>query len=1037
MVTVGKVYKNYREYEKDNYYLKTEDGKALDPEKIGKGREELGVQGITINEEAYKALKEGRDPSTGEHLVQKGVNGEHRGGYNFTFSPDKSFTVYAHTSKQNRRIVQDIHNKAMADVVWYFESDLAQCRYGHDGLVEPMKTGNILAMRVDHQVNREGDIQLHSHIVVFNQTYNPETEKWQALHSDAFHSDTMTKLYENQLAYYAQEAGLAVEWKVSDSGRSQYAAIAGVPEKAIAVTSERARQVDEYVKDHMDELKTKYPEASLGDLKQIAAIETRKDKVSMTREEIEAQLTEKLSGAGLTREAIAQGVQEKASEFQEQKIETVKMNEHEVLQQAAKSLTDYESAFSKQDLLKASCEISKGDVSITALQSGLKDMDKEIVTLAESHTRETRTASGRTISYNDQVYTTPEVLQAEKQAFRNVERGKGQVQAIMSKEDAQKAIDAYEKRHSMVMTPSQRGAVEFGLTSPDKYNAVQGYAGTGKTTVMQAFTEIAHENGYRVIGISETNVAVQEMKAAGVERTTTTVNEMKAAGMEAMTATKFLNDHKLHQGLNDKTIVISDESSFMGAKNFKAVHDVCEKTGARGSFWGDKEQLPPISAGFPFKELIDRDKINHVEVKDIIRQREGTKYHEAVKDIIDKKIDKSFEKVTVIEAKDNLHKETAKVYRDRDGYKNYIVSVATNADKDKLNTLIREDLKEQGKVSRKGETLTVWQNKNLSGTERFNAANYQVGDKLVSMRPGQGAVGKDLKIVSVDRQTHTVIVEGVNRRGEEYIRKIDIRRNGDRFSAYQPMQKEFAEGDKIIFTKTERKTGIANSEIAYLKSINPDGSITINKGGKEIKTTSRHFEHGYAATDYKAQGKTAQGAIYQAEAGKGQPDKYQEYYVSITRGKADAVIVTNDKEALKEQVARLAEKDSTFNYQNDLKKEIRATEKEVAEKGADPAKVEKLNALRDEYNRQKEAKEHHKDRGKDKAKEAKEVSKEMEIDKSKGRVKEKDGIEKIEPHKEPDRDRESLKTEKSEPSKSQEPELQKQRDKACEFEMER
>ncbi len=1019
MVTTGKIYRNFREYEKDNYYLKSEDGKALDPERIGKGWEKLGAQGITIDEEVYKTLKEGRDPKTGEQLVQAGVNGERRPGYNFTFSPDKSFTVYAHTSPAAAAQVQDIHNKAVTDVMRYFEGDLAQCRYGHDGLVEPIKTGNILAMRVDHQVNREGDVQLHSHIVAFNQTYNSETEKWQALHSDAFHSDTMTKLYENQLAYYAQEAGLAVEWKLSDSGRTQYAALAGIPDKAIEVTSERARQVDEYVNAHIDELKAKYPEASLGELKQIAAIETRKDKVSMTREEIENQLTAKLAGAGLTRENIAAGVEAKAREFQEQKIETTRMNEYEVLQQAAKSLTDYESAFSKQDLLKASVDISKGDVSINQIQAGLKDMDKEIVTLADSHTRETRTASGRTISYNDQVYTTPEVLQAEKQAFKNVERGKDAVEAIMSKEDAQKAIGAYEKKHSMTMTPSQRNAVEFGLTSPDKYNAVQGYAGTGKTTVMQAFTEIAHENGYRVIGISETNVAVQEMKAAGVENTTTTVNEMKAAGMEAMTATKFLHDHKLHQSMNDKTIVISDESSFMGAKNFKAVHDVCEKAGARGSFWGDKEQLPPISAGFPFKELIDRDKINHVEVKDIIRQREGTKYHEAVKNIIDKKIDKSFEKIKVVEAKDNLHQKTAEVYKERDGYKKYIVSVAANADKDRINTLIREDLKEQGKVSGKSETLAVWQNKNLSGTERCDARNYKVGDKLISTRAGVGAVGKELDVASVDRQTHTVMVEGINRNGDGYIRKVDIRRYGDRFSAYQPVQKEFAEGDKIIFTKTERKTGIANSEIAYLKSINPDGSITIDKGGKEIKTTSRYFEHGYAATDYKAQGKTAQGAIYHAEAGKGQPDKYQEYYVSITRGRADAVIVTNDKEALKEQVARLAEKDSTFKYQSDLKKEIRIAEKEVAEKGADKDKIEKLNTLRDEYTRQKEAKADHKDRGWDKGKEvSKEMSKEMQIDKSKDRAKGKDGIE------------------KSEPSKSQEAEIQKQQDKERGLEME-
>ncbi|MEW6116365.1 MAG: MobF family relaxase [Nitrospirota bacterium] len=950
MVTIGKIYEKLKEYEKDNYYLSDEQGNTLAPEKIGEGWEKLGFKG-EINETVYKALKEGKDPSTGEQLVQSGVNGDRRSGYNFTLSPDKSWTVYAHSSPSAAKIVLDIHSKSVADAMRYLESDLAQVRQGAgvQGKSEPVKTGNILAMRVDHQVNREGDIQLHSHIVAFNQTYNPETGKWQALHSDAFHSDVLTKLYENQLAYYAQEAGLAVEWKLSDSGRTQYAALAGVPDKAVEVTSERARQVDEYVKEHYAELKAKYPHASDGELKQIAALETRKDKVSMTPEQIDKQFTDKLGSVGLTREDIVSGVEAKAKEYQEQRLDTIRMNEYEVLQQAAKSLTDYSSTFSKQELLKAATDISKGDVSITQLQDSIKDLDKEIVKLSSSHT-----ISDRGRAYNDAVYTSPEVLQAEKQAFRMVEQGKGQIQAIMSQEEAQKAIAAWEQKNSFNMTESQRNAVQFFLTSTDRYTAVQGYAGTGKTTVMKSISELAKEKGYRIVGISETNVAVQEMKAAG---------------MEAMTATKFLHDHKLHQSMDDKTIVISDESSFMGAKNFKAVQSVIEKSGARTSFWGDKEQLPPISAGYPFKELIDRGVINHVEVKDIIRQKDEA-YLQAVKDVVSKKIDSAFSKLHVVEDKyGDLHQRAAEIYKERGGYKDYIISTYTNSDKDRLNTMIRADLQTESKVSKEGQTLQVWENKNLSGTDRFNTHNYQSGDKLVVMQAGSGAgkVGAELTVKSIDPLTHTVIAEGVDRKGQAFTREIDIRRHGDKFNTYSPVEREFAKGDKIIFSKTDKETGIANSEVAYIKSINQDGSITFDMGGKEVTTHSRYFEYGYASTTHKSQGKTSQGTIYfapvQVRTGKdgntlerGQADRFQDFYVGISRGRAAGIVITNEQGILKEQVSRLAEKDSTFNYSGSLKREIAKAEKEIAgDHNPDSRKLEKLNALRDDFNRLKAA----------------------------------------------------------------------------------
>jgi len=53
-------------------------------------------------------------------------------------------------------------------------------------------------------------VQLHSHLCCYNETFNKDTGKWQALHNDPLHSDVMQKLYENGMAFYAKELGYVV-----------------------------------------------------------------------------------------------------------------------------------------------------------------------------------------------------------------------------------------------------------------------------------------------------------------------------------------------------------------------------------------------------------------------------------------------------------------------------------------------------------------------------------------------------------------------------------------------------------------------------------------------------------------------------------------------------------------------------------------------------------------------------------------------------------------------------------------------------------
>jgi len=993
MVTIGKIYESLSMYDRDNYYLKNEKGEVLKPELIGNGWKQLNAQGLEITEDVYKSLKEGKNPLTNEQLVQTNTKGEHRPGYNFTFSPHKSFTVLANTSPEYKQIINDIHQKAVDDTLKLLESDLIQARQSVDNVVTPTRTNSLLAMKVDHQVNRDGDVQLHSHVVAFNMTFNKESDKWQALHSDAFHSDILTLAYQNQLAYHAKQNGLAVEFVNSDSGRTRYAAVSGVPKAAIEATSARAKQIDEYLETHRGELKEKYPNASEGELKQYAAYATRPPKRAMTTSQIEAQFVDRISSKGLTQNDIINSVEAEKAKLEAVKAERELTSKGEqqisnagiLLDKATGSLTDTKSVFTRQELLKESLLISNGDFSLNGLQLAMTagGAKKELTTLETDHV-----VQDYNRKYATDVFTTREILNTERQSIDTVLRGINTVSGISTKEEVGKFINQYNEKNGFSMTEGQQKALEHILTSNDKYTFVQGYAGTGKTTVMEALREASLLKDVKVFGISETNAAVLEMR--------------ESLG-DAVTVTKFLNSK--NKDIDERSLIVVDESSFIGTKNFQKILDIAEKTGARVSFWGDKDQLPAVAAGTPFSRLVGENKVNFAAMTEIVRQ-DNEQYKSAVYDIINKDIRSALSKVEVIEServatvlmtkgggvgtgggyvhtqkdfdtitnnlkdtnffyKDGLDKmlgdpeksrsalkemvlngwlkiserkihgktfysydktehfgrdfkeirqeakqlraeaekeaygDLINSYLDKD-YKSTIVSTYTNAMREKFNTMARSALKERSMLGKNEHKFNVLVDKNIQGAERFIASNYGAGDKLLIQKSGAGIkIGAELIVKEVDAKNN--LVKAQNEKGE--IRTIDIRQHGDKISAFEAREIDIAEGDKILFNKTQKNKGIINSDIGIVKELHYHTDkktkettvkfFDVQVGKKLIRFDPKefnHFEHGYAVTTYAAQGKTSKNAI--TLEGRA----FQDAYVSASRGKQNLVVFVRNKE---------------------------------------------------------------------------------------------------------------------------------------------
>lgn len=80
-------------------------------------------------------------------------------------------------------------------------------------------------------------------------------------------------------------------------------------------------------------------------------------------------------------------------------------------------------------------------------------------------------------------------------------------------------------------------------------------------------------------------------------------------------------------------------------------------------------------------------------------------------------------------------------------------------------------------------------------------------------------------------------------------------------------ERQFAEGDRVLFTRNHKALAVKNGDLGTVKSIaGQDGQarmkIDLDRGGeRQVDTrTYDHLEHGYAVTVHKAQGSTVDRA---------------------------------------------------------------------------------------------------------------------------------------------------------------------------------
>jgi conjugative relaxase-like TrwC/TraI family protein len=828
---------------------------------------QFGLAGL-VSSEDFARLSQGQHPHTGEQLVRQRASYEyqnadgktiktmeHRAGWDATFSAPKSVSLTALVGGDER--VRQAHRESVRVALDQLEH-YTQARIG--GNHPPETTGRFIAAKFEHDTARPVDgyvaPQLHTHAVVFNVTERDNGQPRAVQPQSLFASQQFaTAIYQSELTYRLRQLGYEIT-----TGRSGAPEIKGYTQEYLDASSPRSQQIREY----LERTGRSGKEAA-----EIAAHSTRDRKEIHSPREVMAAHRKLAADFGHQAEAVVRAARER-SQHQEKPVNS--------LDRVRESLT-----FSRDKNFEREAVVDERAL----IRDGLRRGMGEITHAQVRANLDARLASGefqivdRNQSIPGRQYTTAKTISAEQEILRRMHEGQNQLWPVLSR--AQAIALADEHSH---LNRAQKTVVEDVLSSPDRIQGLQGFAGAGKTTTLAGIRSAAETHGYRVEGFAPTSRAARQLSEAGIQAGT-------LQGFLARTANPDLRDQKHFYFIDESSLASTNQMREFLARLGHNNND-------RVLLIGDIRQHQGVEAGRPFEQLQEAG-MRTARLDEIVRQQDPA-LKSAVELLAAGQVSAALGalqeqgRVKEIPNAEERVRTIAKSYVESPA--NTLIVSPDNASRRELNVAVRQELKANGSLSLGDHTFRVLvQRQDMTGAERSWANHYEIGDTVRYTR-GSRAVGIQAatyaSVVAIDPARNQLTVEKSNQELATY----DPRRLTG-VSVYREIEREFSIGDRVQFTAPDKSLGVANRDLAVIESIAPDGSVTARlDNNRQISfdtSEHRHFDHGYAVTSHSSQGLTAERVLVHADTSV-HPDLLNSRfgYVSISRASHEATLFTDD-----------------------------------------------------------------------------------------------------------------------------------------------
>ncbi len=336
---------------------------------------------------------------------------------------------------------------------------------------------------------------------------------------------------------------------------------------------------------------------------------------------------------------------------------------------------------------------------------------------------------------------------------------------------------------------------------------------------------------------------------------------------------------------------------------------------------GDTGQHQGVDAGRPFEQMQDAG-MRTSRLDKIMRQKDPGLL-KAVEHLAKKETEIGVKMLAdqgrIMQIPDLIERvqAIAKDYATRPD--NTIIVSPDNRSRQEINQAVRVELQTNGTLAKDGQTLnTLAHRSDMTGADREWAARYHAGDVL-KYTTGSKAEGLErgsyATVLATNARDNTVTVQRADGQSVTYDPK---RLKG--VNAYAETSREFATGERVQFTTSDKTLGVSNRDLGTVTKIDPN-QITIRMDGKEERnltfdpTKMRHLDHGYAVTSHSSQGLTERKVIanIDTEAARALINT-RLGYVAFSRPSDDLRIYTNDAESLGKRLATEISKTAAVDF---------------------------------------------------------------------------------------------------------------------------
>ena len=865
-------------YSVRDYYA--EDESLANGYLLGRGAQALGLNGNEITAEQFDRLLQGRDPTSGAVLRAKATHGDNeRAGWDVTLSPPKSISIQALVAG-DRRLIEADRQAAIRAI-----QEVEPCALSrHHGGSQWVQTADVVAVMFEHHEAREsingehGPMpQLHHHTFIANLTRRPDGQ-WRGLEPNQIYKARpfIDAVYMTELAKNVQQLGYQIV-RGSDGAFE----LAGFTRTQIEAFSERFQDIER----RKAERGINNPKAA-----REVVIETRKPKrehdAAALRAEHEALAVE--HGIALSyRPTIP--------------VRTFAITPEA---QAERSLD-----FAIRHTTNRNAVPDHRDIALTALRHGVgaTDLDHLHEHMAKQQQKGALIPAGESYLHPLNSYTTPEMVRLERENLTLVRdqmnRGRPIAGfAIRSAVDGQLSStgtrEVREWAAAKKLLSDQTEAAVLTLTTPKWASAIEGLAGTTKTTLVGAVKNFAEDHGWTVHGFGTSSGAR---------------NALIDAGIDAQTVAKTLASSL--PAKNGRELWIIDESSLLATVPVNRLFKLAvERSVERILFVGDQKQHIAVEAGHPVRQfLADNMVVAHLTT---IRRQKDAELRKVVELSADYRpgeaIDLLVEQRRVAEIPDTAERYEGIAVEYLNAYEaklNCLVVSPANEERRALNEAIRSTLIEHKYVASIGQQHQILIPRDMTDPEKQHARSYHEHDVIYFSRGSKAhAVPKRayLTVAAVNDETLTLRAEN-----GRLIQFDPTRWKG--LSVYTSETRTIAVGDRLEWREPDNKRRIANHEYGTIRKLGARNiEVQFDKGRKLSMPLSdaRKVDLGYASTSHASQGSTVDRVILNIDSSRSVDlVNIRQWYVGSSRPEFDARVYTDSVQGMRRAVARTQEKE--------------------------------------------------------------------------------------------------------------------------------